>query len=201
MEPQLELFIWVGPVHSGKSTHALIRANRYLRLGHDVVLVRPLRSIRPDPAKPHSGDRPGFLVTKTGHRFPALETDDVRDIDAAAVGSTVLWLDEPFMFDHPELLFEIVQRQRRERIILISTLGATNTLECISEGVSSLLGVADHRIDCKADCDYCGSLGTATRSVYVGDAPKTDKVKVGGESAYKAACPTCWNRSSALTPL
>lgn len=192
-----QLLIWIGPVHSGKSTKACILAERYRRRGADVVLARPSKSVREDEI---SGDRPGMLVTKTGHKFPSIEFASALDIPDAADGASVLWLDEPFMFTEQERLFEIVQAQRQLRTVLVSTLGATNAMECISDPVARLLMVADRIHHCRADCDFCDGMGRATRSVYVGEAPKTEKVKVGGASAYRAACWRCWSPvSTAVT--
>ena len=159
------------------------------------MLVRPTKSVRETGVR---GDRPGMLVTKTGHKFPSIEFDSALDIPDAADGATVLWIDEPFMFTEQDRLFEIVQQERLRRTILISTLGATNDMACISDAVGRLLMVADRIRHCRADCDYCEAMGRATRSVYVGDAPKLGKVKVGGASAYRAACPGCWNPTAAL---
>ncbi len=189
----LELSVWVGPVHSGKSTQALIRAERLRRLGYDVVLLRPRKSIRPSDPNGFKGDRPGMLVTKTGHKYPSLEVDSVSIIPSAAEGSSVLWIDEPFMLEDHESLFGCIQEQRRERRVLISTLGATNKLECISPAVAQLIAVADEIVHCKSDCDGCSKIGAATRSIYVGSEPKTELVKVGGAAQYKALCPACWN--------
>ena len=181
--------IWVGPVHSGKSTHACIMAERLRLRGHDVVLVRPHKSVRSSEIR---GDRPGMLVTKTGHKFPSIEITSAREIRDAAEGSTVIWVDEPFMLEHQDELHGILHEQRAERAVHISTLSATNDMVCISGQIAHLLSVSDEIIHCKADCEYCNAMGVATRSIYVGQAPKTGKVKVGGASDYKAACPPCW---------
>jgi len=189
-----ELLVWTGPVHSGKSTKALLRAQRYLRLGHDVVLVRPLLSLRPE-----QGDEPGMLVTKTGHRFPAIEIEDVRDIPAAADGATVVWFDEPMLFprDLDDQLVEMIQQIRAKACVLVSGLCATSEFQVFGKAMPTLMALADRICWCKADCDWCGSLGVATRSVCI--VPKASEVLVGGESVYKAACPSCWVRARNLS--
>lgn len=184
-----ELLIWIGPVHAGKSTRALIRAERYRRLGETVKLVRPIASIRTEQAECR-----GLLVTKTGHEFPSIDLGNASEIPDAAVDASVLWVDEPFMFAGQARLFSVLQAERRDKTILVSTLGATNELECIAEPIARLLAVADEIVHCMSHCDWCHSLGTATRSVYVGDEPKTGRVKVGGAGVYRAACPRCWNK-------
>lgn len=191
-----ELIIWTGPVHSGKSTRALIRAKRYLRLGHDVVLIRPSSSVRPE-----QGEEPGMLVTKTGHKFPAIEIDAVADIPDAAEGATVVWIDEPMLFpraldDH---LVDLLQEVRQRAVVLVSGLSATSELTVFGSAMPTLIALADEIHHCLADCDYCGSLGLASRSICT--VPKDGDVLVGGEAVYKAACPRCWGTAATKRPI
>jgi thymidine kinase len=190
-----EMIVWTGPVHSGKSTKALLRAQRYLRLGHDVVLVRPLISLRPE-----QGEEPGMLVTKTKHRFPAIELENVSDLREAAAGASVLWIDEPMLFPNADgrLLIDLVQEVRTSTVVLVSGLCATSELTMFGDVMPTLMALADRVVWCLSDCDFCGSLGVATRSVCTVE--KQGDVLVGGEGVYKAACPSCWaNERSANT--
>jgi len=193
-----DLIVWTGPVHSGKSTHALLRAKRYLRLGHDVQLVRPLISLRPE-----LGDERGMLRTKTGHRFPSIEIDTPADIDEATEGASVVWLDEAMLFgEQDHQVAGYVEEVRRRAIVLVSGLCATSEMRVFGQAMPLLLATADEVVWCKSDCDYCGSLGTATRSVCL--IAKREDVLVGGPSVYKAACVSCWaanGENNALTPL
>jgi len=187
-----EMTVWVGPVHSGKSTKALLRARRYLRLGHDVVLVRPSVAVRPE-----QGEEPGMLVTKTTHRFPSIEIDDVADLSAAAEGASVLWIDEPMLFpsESDDLLIALVQEIRVNTVVLVSGLCATSDLTIFGGVMPMFMALADRIVWCLSDCDHCKSLGTATRSFFTaGKKPAT--VVIGGSDVYQALCPSCWNKAS-----
>jgi len=181
-----EMIVWTGPVHSGKSTQALLRAERYLRLGHDVQLIRPRISVRPE-----LGDEPGMLKTKSGHRFPSIEIDTPQEIEDATEGCSVVWIDEAMLFgDQEHLVPDYVARVRSRSIVLITGLCATSELRVFGQAMPSLMASADVVKHCKADCDFCGSLGIATRSVCLVE--KVGNVLVGGENTYKAACVRCW---------
>ena len=183
-----EMIVWTGPVHSGKSTQALIRAERYLRLGHDVQLVRPRVSVRPE-----LGDTPGMLKTKTGHKYPSIEIDTPEEIEEATEGATVVWVDEAMLFgDGDSRVANVIARVRQRAVVLITGLCATSELRIFGEAMPTLMAMADEVRWCKADCDFCNSLGLATRSFCM--VPKKADVLVGGENVYKAACPRCWTR-------
>jgi thymidine kinase len=77
--------------------------------------------------------------------------------------------------------------------VLVSGLCATSELTVFGAVMPTLMALADEVIWCMADCDWCGSLGVATRSACTVE--KKGEVLVGGESVYKAACPTCWARA------
>lgn len=192
-----ELIIWTGPVHSGKSTRALLQAERYRRLGHDVVLVRPSRSVRPDPTDPDTGDRPGMLVTKTGHRYPSIEVEMAVDIVDAAEGANVVWIDEPMLFEHEHDIAEVVGRVRAFATVLVSGLAATSELDPFGRAMPRLLAVADTVHWCKADCDHCHRVNAASRSFHRAG-PKSEQVRVGGAESYEALCPQCWTDATAV---
>jgi len=160
-----------------------------MRQGNDLVLIRPRCSVRD-----HERVSPGFVVTKGGgEKWPSLEVESALDIEQAAEGATVVWLDEPFMFQDQKKLYAVVKRLRRRAHVLISTITATSEMEPISPSVSALMAVADEVHLCRADCDDCQRLSVATRSWHL-DGPKKEKVKVGGEDAYEPKCPSCWER-------
>ena len=180
-----DLIVWTGPVHSGKSTHALLRAERYRRLGHDVQLVRPRISVRPE-----IGDEMGMLKTKSGHRFPSIEIDTPAEIEEATEGCSVVWIDEAMLFgDQDHLVPDYVARVRQRSIVLVSGLCMTSELRVFGQAMPRLMAMADEVRHCKADCDYCNSLSMATRSVCTVE--KEGDVQVGA-SIYKAACVSCW---------
>ena len=169
-----ELLVWTGPVHSGKSTQALLRAERYLRFGNDVVLARPSSSVRPA-----LGDQPGMLMTKSGHRFPSLEVDTPADLLAAADSADVLWIDEPMLFQRgfDDSLIHTICDIRKKAIILVSGLSATSELGTFGTVMATIMALADEVFWCKADCDLCGRMRAATRSLCV--VPKIGEVLVG----------------------
>ena len=191
-----QLIIYTGPVHSEKTTHALRAASRHARLKHLVQLIRPVQSIRPDPDNPEKGDRRGMLVTKNGEEFPSMDTGYARDTVGFTQGADVVWIDEPQLWPDEEEVFGSVARIRKTALVIISGLSATSELEPFGVSMPKLLAVADEIVLLKADCDACATFGTASRSRYVGRAPKEGQVKVGGVPDYNAECPTCW---SALT--
>jgi thymidine kinase len=179
------LRIWTGPVASEKTTKALLAAKRLMRRGNDLVLVRP-----PCSRRAHEKNT-GFLVTKTGDRWPCIDVVSALDIEDAVEGATALWLDEPFMFTDQKKLYAVVRRVLRKADVLISTISSTSEMEPISSSVSALLAIADEVHHCRADCDDCQRLGNASRSWHLAG-PKTEKVKTGGEADYEPKCPACW---------
>lgn len=192
------LLIWTGPVSSAKTTEALHVAQRLVRRGNDLVLVRPRVSQRPFERDYH-----GFLVTKNGERWPCLDVTSVHELPAAAENASVLWIDEPFMLKDQEALYEVVRKLQRKMIVMISTISSTSEGEPISPQVSALLAVADRIEHCRADCDDCGRDNNATRSWYVAGI-KEERIKTGGEESYEPKCPRCWTkrfkeRKAALT--
>lgn len=180
------LRVWVGPVASQKTTEALHAAKRLVRRGHDLVLVRP-----PCSRRKHEDSDGHFLVTKGGERWPCIEVRSALDLERAAEGATVVWIDEPFMFEDQKKLYGIVRRILEKSDVLISTIAATSEMEPISSSVSALLAIADEIIHCRADCDDCLRLGNASRSWHL-TGPKAEKVKTGGEESYEPKCPSCW---------
>ena len=140
------------------------------------------------------GDELGMLLTKSGHRYPSIEIDSARQLKEAAVSADVVWIDEPMLFPDEAFVFDQVQRIRKRSIVLISTLSATDKMKVFGSSTCRLLAVADDVIYCKADCDGCGRMRAATRSLCV--IHKTDTVLVGGEEAYKAVCPSCWRKAA-----
>ena len=160
--------VWAGPVHSGKSKKALTVAKRMVRLGADLVLVRP-KAARRD----HD-------------RWPAIELDNPRDILAACEGADVLWIDEPSLFEEDEeLVYPMVQAAREKVDVLVSGVPATSELEVFKESMCKIMAVADEIIWCRADCDSCSSFDKATRSFYL-HGEKKQQVHVGGEEDYAA---------------
>ena len=156
-------------------------------MGHDLVLIRP-----PCSKRSHESDQDGFLVTKGGERWPCLDVKSAVDLEDAAEGAGVVWIDEPFMFEDQGKLFKAVMRIRRKSDVLISTISMTSEMTPVSASVSALLAVADEIHHCRADCDDCQRLGNASRSWYLAG-PKKEKVKTGGEESYEPKCPSCWN--------
>jgi len=178
--------MWIGPVASEKTTKALYAAKRLMRRGHDLVLIRP-----PCSRRTHE-ERDGFLVTKSGEKWPCFEVKSVHDIEQVTEGATAVWLDEPFMFEEQKALFAVVRRLLRTKDVLVSTIAASSEMVPISPSVSAMLAIADEIHHCRADCDDCQRLGNASRSWHL-DGPKTEKVKTGGEESYEPKCPSCWS--------
>jgi len=186
------LRIWTGPVASEKTTKALCAAKRLMRRGYDLVLVRP-----PCSRRDHEKQHAGFLVTKSGERWPCIEITSSLEIETAADGADALWLDEPFMFEDQKKLYKAVRRVLRTCDVLISTISATSEMEPISPSISALLAIADEIHHCRADCDDCQHLSNATRSWHLAG-PKVEKVKTGGEESYEPKCPACWTDRNAV---
>jgi thymidine kinase len=114
------------------------------------------------------------------------------DIPELVEGADVVWFDEPNHFSDEYRLIGIVPELRKDSIILVSGLGATSELEPFGTSMAFFLATADHVHWLTADCDACGDHGVATRSLYIGSSPKSDKVKVGGAESYRPVCPDCW---------
>jgi thymidine kinase len=186
------LYVWTGPMGAAKSTGALHAARRYQRMGKKVALIRPAISVRQHEAK-------GVLVTKNGESFTAFEVDSAAEVAKAAAEAEVLWVDEPFLFDDEPILFDIIQALRKEKVVLISALGADAELRPFGRTMPRLLSVADEVIHCKADCDVCGGMNQATRTLICVDYTSGEK-KVGGTESYSAACPACWTFLQTVEP-
>jgi thymidine kinase len=184
------LLIWRGPVASEKTTRALYAAKRYVRTGHDLVLVRPKRSRRG-----HETDD-GFLCTKAGERWPCIDIVKAAHILSASAGADVVWLDEPFMFEEESgsELFDTVCEIQSFATVLMSTITATSERKPINRSVSDLVAISDKVFDCYGDCDCCGQFNEATRSLHLAGV-KSEAIKVGGEESYEPRCPACWNKA------
>ena len=186
--------MWVGPVSSAKSTGALGMAYRLTNQDRRVVLIRPARSLRVYEVE-------GTFLTKDGTPWPSFDITNIAQIDAILLREKpdVIWFDEPVLFPgetdpgSPPDLFEVVTKLRQHYMILVSGISATSELEVFGKSTPLLMATADEIIVCKGDCPWCGRINVGTRSVYVGDAPKTTKDKVGGVEMYQPACPECWN--------
>ena len=186
------LTIWTGPVASEKTTRALRHARRLLRRGYDIPwVIRPTKSVRAHE-RDMSGDCGGFLVTKAGERFPSMECETIREIADAAEGCSAVWIDEPMLFDEEEGVFDEVARLRKYSPILLSGCSADSDLNPFKTSFPRLIAVADRVEFCRADCDGCGTLGSATRSICL--TGKHEQVLVGGEETYRPLCPDCWTK-------
>lgn len=191
------LRVWTGPVRSEKSTRALRHANRLLRRGVRLpYVIRPIDSVR-DHEKDSLGNPGGFLITQgSGEKFPSLDMERAGEIlDRIDDRWDHVWIDEPMLFPDESLVWAIVQQLRERLDVMVSGCAATSEVEPFGYSLPKLLAVADHVEYCKADCDYCGRMHSATRSVCL--VHKEGQVKVGGAESYMPACPTCWEKVSA----
>lgn len=188
------LRVFAGPMCAGKTTEALQVARRYARQNLKVVLIRPASSRRCHERNPRA------LSTKAGEEFPSIDLTNVDDIAIACDSADVVWIDEPSLFQNEERLADIVAEIRKNSIVLVSGLGATSELEPFGTSMPKLLATADEVTWSRADCDLCGTHGTATRSLYIGAAPKVEQVRIGGEESYVPACPDCWTQLMLLEP-
>ena len=186
------MWVWCGPMCAAKTTGALHAARRYLRHNKKVMLIRPANSRRghePDPVR---------LSTKNGEKFPCYDHESAESLRDYIGKADVIWVDEPNHFEDEEQLVSIIPEIRKHSIVLVSGLGATSELGPFGISMPFFLASADHVIWKSADCDVCHTHGTATRSLYVGDAPKDGQLKVGGSESYRPACPDCWTAMMAL---
>lgn len=179
---------------AAKSTGALQVARRYARQGMKVVLIRPASSRRSHEQNSTA------LTTRNGEEFPSIDTHHAVSLRTLASGADVVWVDEPTLWKDEHHLAEEVAAIRQTSIVLISGLGATSELEPFGKSMPLLLSVADQVNWLTADCDACGGHGTATRSLYIGEAPKDCQVRVGGADVYRPACADCWNRLMGMAP-
>jgi len=179
--------VWAGPVLSSKSTRAVGYARRLSRMGVKVILVRPADSVR-------SHEQPGVLRTRAGIEWPANELERASFLEPFVRDARpdVLWIDEPMLFEDESCLYNVVQLLRQTMEIMLSGCPATSELEPFGVSFPKLLAVADDIIWCKGDCDYTGTMETATRSVCL--VPKDGQKLVGGAESYKPASPEGWNR-------
>jgi thymidine kinase len=100
------------------------------------------------------------------------------------------------LFDDESVLYNVVQRIRKSTEIMLSGLPATSEMEPFGVSFPKLMAVADEVVWCKADCDYTGTMETATRSVCL--IPKDGQKLVGGAETYKPASPDAWNGTRPL---
>lgn len=158
-----------------------------VRMGHDLVLVRPTPSLRQHEAA-------GYLTTKGPEgqrlRWPSIEVESVHLILEAAEGATAVWVDEPNLWKDEVDLFHVLQEVRGFAEILVSGCPATSELEPFGESFPKLIAVADEVVWCKADCDYTRRGNSASRSICLKE--KDGQVLVGGEETYRPASPEAW---------
>jgi len=180
------LYIWYGPVASEKTTQALRYARRMSRQGQTIpYVIRPSVSVR-------AHETAGVLYTKAGEKYPSVEIESARSLEEAALPCKAVWIDEPMLFDDEPWVYDAVMRIRRTRTVLISGCAATSELEPFRSSLPRLIAVADYPKFCLADCDACGSIATATRSVCL--TGKDGQVLVGGEETYRPVCHVCWTK-------
>jgi len=110
----------------------------------------------------------------------------------AADGCSAVWLDEPMLFDEESGVFDAVAILRQSRPILLSGCSADSDLNPFKISFPRLIAVADRVEFCRADCDGCATMGTATRSICL--TGKVEQVLVGGEETYRPLCPGCWTK-------
>jgi len=169
-----------------------------VRMGHDLVLVRPTASLR-------KHEMEGYLTTKglddTRLRWPSIELESVHLLPEAVAGATALWVDEPNLWEDEADLFHILQEVRQTCEILVSGCPATSELEPFGESFPKIIAVADEVVWCKADCDYTKARNAASRSICLKE--KDGQVLVGGEETYRPASPEAWAnwRRGELLPL
>lgn len=185
------LTVWTGPVSSEKSTGALRTAKRCENLGQQVTLIRPAKSIRPH-------EKPSVLVTKNGETFPSLDLNSSLDIKD--ITTPVIWIDEPFLFDDEEELFDVIQELRKDHVILVSTLNMDCEMKGLKTTVPRLLAVADKIIFNFADCISCKSMGIASRTILWEEVILNDQIYVGNIETYKPVCPLCYNSLIYIEP-
>lgn len=224
------LWVWTGPVSAEKSTKTLTTVKRLQRqksVKHSshkniIVQIRPTSSRRQEEPEE-------FSLTKNGARFPCVYLDCILDLEDTLnelkLEPDIVWLDEIHFWEnqsvHEDLrewtekqeiaaedirrypyVAEVITPLREKYMFLVSCIGADTNLKPICPSMGALLQTADRIYHEVADCDWCGSLNAATRSVYVGlDFADQDKLKgnrqealveLGGEETYKPACPECW---------
>jgi thymidine kinase len=96
------------------------------------------------------------------------------------------------LFDDEPGVFQAVMDVRKQMPVLVSGCAATSELDPFGASLPRLIAVADEVHFCRADCDSCGTLGVATRSICL--TGKNGQVLVGGEETYRPVCPTCWSK-------
>ena len=190
-----QMTVFVGSVHSGKTTRALEFARRLTGQGHDLVAARPKKARRKHEPE-------GFIVTKGGEKWPVFELGNPFELSEIAESATVVWIDEPMLFSHEQQvdLRVVIRNLRRTAQILISGLGQTSELRRFGSIMAEVLCTADRIVQCTADCQECGGFDQATRS-YFKTGPKVKSVSVGGSADYDALCPACWNVRTAEAEL
>jgi thymidine kinase len=185
------LTVFIGSVHSGKTTRALEFARRLTGQGHDLVAARPANARRKHEPE-------GFIVTKGGERWPVFELQSPLELSEIAEEADVVWIDEPMLFTHEQQvqLRTVIRNLRRTAQILVSGLGQTSELKRFGSIMAEVLCTADRIVQCFADCQECGGFDQATRS-YFKKGPKEKSVSVGGSADYDALCAGCWNLRTA----
>ena len=207
MERQKRLMVWTGPTSSAKSTTALGMAYRFLNMGKAVILVRPTKSVR-------NHEAPGQFRTKDGLQWideDTHEIDNPSQIITDIIGyqdnrsyDLVVWIDEPGLFEEPQdepYLYHVIRHIRERCMVMVSGIASTSELEPFGPSIPLILATADEIIQCKGDCPWCGGINNATRSMYIGEAPKEGQAKVGGAESYQPACANCWNANILLSPV
>ena len=188
------LTFFSGPMCSGKSSAAydLIHGDGVYR----AYLIRPRISVR-------AHDKPNHLVTRSGKEYPAITFEAFWQFfsnPSIAFPGDMLWLDDPFLFVDSASLASYIPALLESYPIVISSILATSELKPISSALSKVASIADSLTMLLADCEGCGAVKGASRSLYIGKEVKGCKVLVGAGNEYRPVCIDCWNRLIDFTP-
>ena len=208
------LWIWTGPVSAAKSEGAYRTIRRLQRQkskkhkGRNTVVlhIRPVKSQREEEPS-------GFAQTKDGNQFPCVYIEKFNQIqevlNTCAVEPDIVWLDEIHFWESHQMnssqvyfptVGKLIQELRKNYMFIISGIGASTKLNPICPSMGYLLQLADKIFHEEADCDWCGGISIASRSVFVGEGIQAGDVQLGGEESFRPACVECWNSLVELSP-
>ena len=175
------IFMFIGPMFSGKTTSMMRKIEREAFAGFPGLIVRHGLDSRTEAMQTHDS----FGILEERDQRAGIRTVVVKSLaEVKFEGERVVGVDEGQFFDD----LVLCDRWADEgKTIYVSALDGDDTRE-IFQSVSQLIPKADRVKKLRAVCKFCGVDAPFSTCLV----PKTEQVLVGGGEIYAAVCRRCF---------